>query len=100
MADGLVPVQILGQRYAIRSALDPRYVQELATYVDEKMRAVADQAAPGDSLRLAVVAALNIADETFRARGADDGHRRDATDRLARIEELIDHALVVIPTVP
>jgi cell division protein ZapA (FtsZ GTPase activity inhibitor) len=68
--------------------------------VDEKMRAVADQAAPGDSLRLAVVAALNIADETFRARGADDGHRRDATDRLARIEELIDHALVVIPTVP
>ena len=100
MADGLVPVQILGQRYAIRSALDPRYVQELANYVDEKMRAVADQAAPGDSLRLAVVAALNIADEAFRARGSDDGQRQDDADRLARIERLIDQVLAVFPTVP
>jgi len=100
MADGLVPVQILGQRYAIRSALDPQYVQELANYVDEKMRAVADQAAPGDSLRLAVVAALNIADETFRARGDGDDQRKDATDRLARLEQLIDQALVVFPTLP
>ena len=100
MADGLVPVQILGQRYPIRSGLDPRYVQELASYVDEKMRAVADQAAPGDSLRLAVVAALNLADEAFRARGADDGRRQDLADRLAEIEQLIDQALADPPAVP
>ena len=100
MADGLVPVQILGQRYPIRSALDPRYVQELANYVDEKMRAVADQAAPGDSLRLAVVAALNIADEAFRARGAEDGQLASVAARLARLEALIDQALAASPTVP
>jgi len=100
MADGLVPVQILGQRYPIRSALDPRYVQELANYVDEKMRAVADQAAPGDSLRLAVVAALNLADEAFRARGADDSRRQDLAERLADIERLIDLALAPPPAIP
>jgi cell division protein ZapA len=100
MADGLVPVQILGQRYPIRSALDPRYVQELANYVDEKMRAVADQAAPGDSLRLAVVAALNIADEAFRARGADDGRRQDLAERLTELERLLDQALASPPAVP
>ena len=100
MADGLVPIQILGQRYPIRSALDPRYVQELANYVDEKMRAVADQAAPGDSLRLAVVAALNIADEAFRARGDDDGQRTTVVDRLRHLEQLIDQALALPPSVP
>ena len=58
MADGLVPVQIFGQRYPIRSALDPQYVQELASYVDERMRAAADQSPAGDSLRLAAIERL------------------------------------------
>ena len=93
MADGLVPVQILGQRYPIRSALDPRYVQELANYVDEKMRAVADQAAPGDSLRLAVVAALNIADEVFRTR--DSALSEGVVRRVEELERLVDEAIAL-----
>jgi len=93
MAEGLVPVQILGQRYPIRSALDPHYVQELAAYVDERMRAAADQSPAGDSLRLAVLAALNIADEAFRVLDAEDGRPATLADRLAQIERLIDEAL-------
>ncbi len=49
------------------------YVARLATYVDEKMRAAADSTPTGDSLRLAVLTALNVADELFRCR---DGTRR------------------------
>jgi len=93
MAEGLVPVQIFGQRYPIRSALDPHYVQELAAYVDERMRAAADQSPAGDSLRLAVLAALNIADEAFRVLDAEDGRPATLSDRLAQIEGLIDEAL-------
>jgi cell division protein ZapA len=93
MAEGLVPVQILGQRYPIRSALDPQYVQELASYVDERMRAAADQSPAGDSLRLAVLAALNIADEAFRVLDAEDGRPAYLSARLAAIERLIDEAL-------
>ena len=100
MPEGLVPVQIFGQRYPIRSALDPQYVQELASYVDERMRAAADQSPAGDSLRLAVLAALNIADEAFRSRGADDGQRTDVAERLARLEHLIDEALTPPLSVP
>ena len=70
------PVEIHGQRYPIRSALEPEYVARLATYVDEKMRAAADSTPTGDSLRLAVLAALNIADELFRCRDANDAARR------------------------
>jgi len=92
-----VPVQIFGQRYPIRSALDPQYVQELASYVDERMRAAADQSPAGDSLRLAVLAALNIADEAFRTLDAEDGRPASLAARLLAIERLLDEALAGNP---
>ncbi len=89
----VVPVDILGQRYPIRSSLDPRYVTELATYVDEKMRAAADAAPTGDTMRLAVLAALNIADEFFRCRDAERSRQHDLVERTAEVERLLDQAL-------
>ena len=41
----VIPVEIRGQRYPIRSSLEPAYVARLARYVDEKMRAAADELA-------------------------------------------------------
>ena len=70
----VIPVDIQGQRYPIRTSLEPEYVARLAAYVDEKMRAAAETAPTGDSLRLAVLSALNIADELFRCR--DMSHAR------------------------
>ena len=89
----VVTVEILGQRYPIRSNLDTSYVTELANYVDEKMRTAADRITGSDSLRVAVLAALNIADEYFRyhqARTEPDGAVQQLTIEL---EELIDQAL-------
>ena len=67
----VITVEIAGQRYPIRSALDERYVTELAAYVDQKMRAASDAAPASDMLGLAVLVALNIADEFFRERERD-----------------------------
>ena len=77
----VIHVEIHGQRYPIRSALDTQYVAELAAFVDEKMRLAAQECPAGDTLKVAVLAALNIADELFRARGKADevlerAHRR------------------------
>src|SRR5688500_17619103 len=66
----VVSVEIRGQRYPIRSTLDANYVNSLASYVDERMRAASESTPSGDSLRLAVLAALNIADELFRCQDA------------------------------
>jgi len=90
----VVPVEIQGQRYPIRSTLDPEYVARLALYVDEKMRAAADATPTGDSLRLAVLAALNIADELFRCRDAN--HLRDNrfVERAEELERLLDRVLM------
>ena len=56
-------VEIYDQSYNLKGALDEEYVAELARYVDGKMRAVGQSARTVDSLRVAVLAAINIADE-------------------------------------
>jgi len=89
----VVPVEIQGQRYPIRSTLDPAYVARLATYVDEKMRAAADATPTGDSLRLAVLAALNIADELFRCRDANHSRDNRFVERAEELERLLDRVL-------
>ena len=90
----VIPVEIHGQRYPIRSGLDPEYVARLATYVDEKMRAAADSAPTGDSLRLAVLAALNIADELFRCRDATRARDGQLAARTEELERLLDRVLM------
>ena len=96
MADSgrVVPVDIHGQRYPIRSGLDPEYVARLATYVDEKMRAAADSTPTGDSLRLAVLAALNIADELFRCRDTTRARDGQLAARAEELERLLDRVLL------
>ena len=93
-ANGVViTVEILGQRYPIRSSLDTTYVTELATYVDQKMRTAADRTAGGDSVRVAVLAALNIADEYFRYRKSGSAIRGDVNEVAQELEQLVDEAL-------
>src|SRR5688572_10617589 len=89
----VVSVEIRGQRYPIRSNLDASYVNGLATYVDEKMRAASDSTPSGDSLRLAVLAALNIADELFLCQDAQQSRTGVLLERAEAIERLVDAAL-------
>jgi cell division protein ZapA len=89
----VVSVEIRGHRYPIRSALEAQYVNGLASYVDEKMRAAADSTPSGDSLRLAVLAALNIADELFRCQEQQKGGREALAERAEALERLVDAAL-------
>lgn len=95
MADqgSVVPVEISGQRYPIRTTLDPEYVARLGAYVEEKMRAATNSTPTGDSVRLAVLAALNIADELFRCR--ETNHARDGqiAERAEELERLLDRIL-------
>ena len=89
----IVTVEIHGQRYPIKSTLDAAYVAELAGYVDEKMRLALKECPSGDTLKVAVLAALNIADEYFRA--CDDVHDSHAgfAHRAKELERMLDMAL-------
>jgi len=81
-------VEIAGQQYPIRSALDDGYVATLAAYVEQKMRAASDVAPTSDTLGLAILVALNIADELFRCRDANRARDGELADRAG---ELIPH---------
>ena len=61
-------VEIFGQTYNVRGDGDPDYLTELAQYVDARMREVAAEVATVDPMKIAILAALNIADEFSRFR--------------------------------
>jgi cell division protein ZapA len=91
-----IHVEIHGQRYALRTELDPQYISEVAAYLDEKMRLAARELTTSDPLRVAVVAALNLADELFRARSSAVTTTTSEGRLLARaadIERLVDKVL-------
>jgi cell division protein ZapA len=89
----VVTVEIAGQPYPIRSTLDERYVTELAAYVDQKMRDASDAAPTSDVLGQAVLVALNLADELFRARQQQSSATDDLQARAMRLEEMVDAVL-------
>jgi cell division protein ZapA len=93
MSKRVVHIDIQGQKYAVRSELDPQYIAEIAVFVDEKMRLAARELASADPLRVAVMAAMNIADEVFRGRNEAGGNKGRLTARTIEIERIVDAAL-------
>jgi cell division protein ZapA len=78
-----IHVEIFGQTYTVKAGTDPGYVEELAAHVDAQMHEVGKAAGAVDSVRVAVLAALNIADECFRLRR----QVREADERAAQRAE-------------
>jgi len=90
-------VVIQGLRYPVKSSLDPAYVAELAAYVDEKMRLASEANDTTDFLRVAVLAALNLADEVFRHRVEREDRSAVLATRAGELERLLDQALASDP---
>jgi len=87
-----VRVEIFDQAYNLRGS-DPEYILKLAEYVDSKMRAVAEQTSTVDSVRLAVLAALNIADEYHLLKRKGDGGPVNYEKRAHQLSHALDEVL-------
>ena len=83
-----VTVEIGGQRLALRTSNDPDYVVFLANYVDEKIRALAEKNPRLSISPLALLAAINLADEI---------QPQTAAAEKEGIHELDGYTLVIIP---
>ena len=94
----VVTVEVGGHRFPIRSTLEQSYVSELAAYVDGKMRAASEAAPSADGVGLAVLVALNLADELFRCRERQSSATGDLNERALRLEQLLDTVLAEAPT--
>jgi cell division protein ZapA len=86
---GGVTVEIYDQVYHLRG-VDATHVKKLAALVDQKMRAVASRSSTADSLRVAVLAALNLADELSVAK---ENTEVGIQERTADLLELLDEVL-------
>jgi cell division protein ZapA len=89
---GSVRVEIFDQVYNLRGS-DADYILKLAEYVDGKMRAVSEQTATVDSVRLAVLAALNIADEYHLLKRRLETPLPDARQRASKLASALDEVL-------
>ena len=83
-------VKIFNQTYQVSSGGDPEYVKQLARYVDKMMAEVFEKTPTVDSLKVAVLAALNIADECFSAQHKLDVLDDTVTEKSERIITLLD----------
>jgi len=81
----LIEVEIFGQTFTVNSEDDAQYVKQLASYVDQRMRQVAGSAKTAVPLRVAIMAAMSIADESYKA------SRREAEieQEAARVSTLL-----------
>ncbi|HET6844558.1 MAG TPA: cell division protein ZapA [Candidatus Angelobacter sp.] len=87
-----VRVEIYDQVYNLRGT-DADYILKLAEYVDVKMRTVAEQTSTIDSLRLAILAALNIADEYHILKKRYDALAGEYRQRAGQLAGALDEVL-------
>lgn len=87
MDKGAVKVSIYGSEYVIKGDMSADHVRAVARYVDQKMREVNNQGMIKSPLKVAILAALNIADEFYKTR---DEQRQDLESMEQRIQKLVD----------
>jgi cell division protein ZapA len=88
-----VKIEIFDQSYSIQAEQNEDYLRELASYVDTKMRAVAESTRTVDTVKVAVLAALNIADEMFTLRQRQEKIEGPLRKRVEKCVALVEKAL-------
>lgn len=92
-----IRVSIYDQEYNMRGQLDPEYIRELARFVDEKMRSIAARTHTVDSLRTAVLAAMNIADDYHRLLAKYEAAARQMDEKVGECNQALDEILSSLP---
>src|SRR5437762_11703791 len=90
-----VRVEIYNQTYNIRSDGDTEYIIQLAEFVDSRMREISSGTLTVDSLKVAILAALHIADELHRLKNMHEQADAQLAARSAECAEMLDRLLKV-----
>jgi len=91
----ILKVMIYGTEYPIKGSTDPEYIKEVANYVDTKMKEINKTISIDSSLKVAILAALNITDELFRERNHVDvsSVQFDFSDRIVKLNEELNECI-------
>ena len=91
-SDG-IRVMIYDQEYNMKGDLDPEYIEKLARFLDGKMRSIAARSRTVDSLRVAVLAGLNLADEYHQLKTKYEATHKEVGEKVGECNELLDQIL-------
>ncbi len=94
MESGKVRVNIYGQSYNIKGDAPSEYIQQLADYVNGKMEEVSSSASAVNSLQIAILAALNIADEFYQVKSINTGVDGAVEEKARELISLLDEGLI------
>jgi len=94
MESGKVKVTILGQTYNIKGDTSPEYIMQLADYVNQKIEEIESNVPGGNSLQLAILASLNVADEYFQVKKISNGIEGAIEGKTKEIISLLDEGLI------
>ena len=90
----VLKVNIYGNDYPIKGNTDVEYIRKVAKYVDSKMREVNKNVSSDSSLKVAILAALNITDELFRERSVrKESNSEEFSMLIKKMTELLDEKL-------
>lgn len=92
-----IRVEIYNQTYSIRSDGDGEYIMRLADFVDKRMREISSGTLTVDSLKVAILAALHIADELHRLKALHESNDQQLASRSAECAEMLDRLLKARP---
>ncbi|MDO9695367.1 MAG: cell division protein ZapA [Candidatus Latescibacteria bacterium] len=85
-----VTVSIYGRDYTLKGEAEPAYVQKVAALVDQKMREIADQSALASTSKVAILVAVNLADELLRERQKHQQALSLLDERTGQITAFLD----------
>jgi len=88
-----VRVEIYNQTYNIRSDGDSEYLTQLAEFVDSRMREISSGTLTVDSRKVAILAALYIADELHQLRKSHEQADEQLATRSVECSEMLDRLL-------
>ena len=94
----MAKIQIFGKTYNLKSSSGKVETEEVAVYVDSKMRELAKMSSKTPTLDLAVLTALNIAQELIELQKQTDANNREREDKIGRLLVALENELQSIDT--
>ena len=88
-----IRVIIYDQEYFMRGDLNQEYIQKLAQYLDMKMRSIAERTRTVDTLRVAMLAALNVADEYHQLKARYEEVTQHMDQKVGEYTDALDKIL-------
>lgn len=94
-SEQITTVNIFNRTYQLRSQGDPDYVRRLAALIDQRMSELSASTPTVDTVKLAILAALSVADECLRLKEQQDSLREQVFERTERMQSMLKPFLEV-----